>query len=138
LAFKCSTKIPFESHDEQREESVSDGVSCIGLSSLPEHGEAQGLAALGFVRHALILLPDFLVLLAGLVGYLTGVEVSLSILYLPPVRLSAWFVGRRASIVLSIRGAIAWFSADAILRSVRTHSRDAFPDDVTMLVTTAH
>jgi len=61
---------------------------------------------------ALILLSVFLVLLAGLIDYLTGVEVSLSILYLLPVSLSAWFVGRRVSIVMSILGTIAWFLAD--------------------------
>ena len=37
-----------------------------------------------------------LTLLAGGIDYATGNEVSVTVLYLLPIGLSAWFIGRRA------------------------------------------
>ena len=43
---------------------------------------------------------------------LTGVELSLSLFYLIPVMLAAWFVGRPAGIFISLLSTIGWFLAD--------------------------
>ena len=56
-----------------------------------------------------------LVLLVGLIGavdYWTGVEVLLTIFYLLPISLGAWYVGRETGILLSVLSAIAWLLAD--------------------------
>jgi diguanylate cyclase (GGDEF)-like protein len=40
--------------------------------------------------------------------YVTGWEVSLTIFYVPPIALVAWFVGRRAGILFALLGGAAW------------------------------
>jgi hypothetical protein len=69
----------------------------------------------------LTLLSTFLVLLAGWIDYLTGVEVSLSVLYLLPVSMSAWFVGRAMGIVMAVLGTIEWFLADLFSAARYSH-----------------
>jgi diguanylate cyclase (GGDEF)-like protein len=44
--------------------------------------------------------------------YLTGYEVSISLLYLLPVTTASWYSGRRASVSMSIFACISWFAAD--------------------------
>jgi PAS domain-containing protein len=51
--------------------------------------------------------------LVGLLDWSTGVEVSLSILYLLPIGLSVWFVGKWAGIVLSMVAATVWLMLDS-------------------------
>jgi len=53
-----------------------------------------------------------IVVLMGLVDYLTGYELSFSLFYLIPIALVAWFGGKRLGLVISAASAIAWFSAD--------------------------
>ncbi len=60
------------------------------------------LTALGFL----------LLLFLGVLDYLTGPEISFSILYLLPVSLVTWFTVRRIGILMSIAGAVAWLVAD--------------------------
>jgi hypothetical protein len=74
---------------------------------------------------SVLFLSIFLVLLAGWIDYVTGVEVSLSILYLLPVSMGAWFVGRRVGVVLSFLGSATWFLADFF--SARTYSHPLIP-----------
>ena len=50
----------------------------------------------------------------GAIDYLTGVELSFSVLYLLPVALGAWLLGRWASVFISIICAIVWYLADLI------------------------
>jgi hypothetical protein len=63
-------------------------------------------------KRSLFSLSLLLVLSIGVIDYLTGVELSFSILYLLPVAVSAWFIGRWAGITTSIVSAIAWYLAD--------------------------
>jgi signal transduction histidine kinase len=58
------------------------------------------------------LLAATLVLLIGWVDYRTGEELSISVLYLVPVCLSTWRVGRWAGLVIGWASAIAWLVAD--------------------------
>lgn len=48
----------------------------------------------------------------GLVDYLTGPEVSLSILYVIPIVAVAWKTNRRAGVVMAVFGAAVWLAAD--------------------------
>jgi signal transduction histidine kinase len=58
------------------------------------------------------LLAAILVLLIGWVDYWTGEELSISVLYLVPVCLSTWRVGRWAGLVMGWASAIIWLVAD--------------------------
>ena len=55
-----------------------------------------------------------LVILMGLVDYLTGYELSFSLFYLVPISLVAWFGGKRLGLVISAVSAIAWLGADIL------------------------
>lgn len=51
----------------------------------------------------------------ALVGYVDWVmphDISLSLFYLAPVSLAAWFVGRRAGIAFSLLSCAVWYAAD--------------------------
>lgn len=48
----------------------------------------------------------------GLIDWLTGSEVSISVFYLPAVSLSAWFSGRRAATWMATLAWIAWIIAE--------------------------
>ncbi len=52
------------------------------------------------------------VLLLGLIDYLTGYELAISLLYLGPVDVAAWYVGRRAGLGVAVLSAIVWLAAD--------------------------
>ena len=52
------------------------------------------------------------VLLVGVIDYLTGYELGVSLLYLGPVDVAAWYVGRRAGFIVAVLSAIVWFAAD--------------------------
>jgi signal transduction histidine kinase len=53
-----------------------------------------------------------LVLAVGWVDYWTGQELSVSILYLVPVCLCTWRVGRRCGLIAAWASAMAWLAAD--------------------------
>lgn len=65
------------------------------------------------------------ILLLGVLDYLTGSEVSFSIFYLLPISLTAWFVGWRVGIAMSVVGAVSWFSADLLAGHI--YSTPAIP-----------
>ena len=48
----------------------------------------------------------------GLLDYFTGYEIALSILYLGPIGLAAWYGGRRTWIWIALLSCIVWFLAD--------------------------
>jgi signal transduction histidine kinase len=75
----------------------------------------SSVKALGFV----------LIVLLGVIDYLTGPELSFSIFYLLPISLVAWLVGRRAGVVVSGAGATSWLIADLLARP--TYSHPAIP-----------
>jgi Stage II sporulation protein E (SpoIIE) len=55
-----------------------------------------------------------LLVVVGLVDFVTGVELSFSILYLLPVALATWYSGRRAGMVMAIVSGVVWFLADLV------------------------
>ncbi len=53
-----------------------------------------------------------LAILIGVIRYLTGPELALSLFYLFPIILGTWYVGRWTGILLSLTGALSWLMAD--------------------------
>ena len=49
------------------------------------------------------------------IDYITGVDYSLSIFYLLPISLVAWYAGFGAGIIASAVGAVLWFIVDSVL-----------------------
>ncbi len=64
----------------------------------------------------IILLSFGWVLGVGAVDYLTGSEVSVSLLYLLPVACSAWYAGRTAGLLLAGVSALVWLGSDLLGR----------------------
>lgn len=65
------------------------------------------------------------VLGVGSVDYLTGYEISLSILYLAPVAFAAWYGGARVGTAIAAISAAVWFMAD--VGPGHTYSHPAIP-----------
>ncbi len=59
------------------------------------------------------LLSVFFVIFIGIIDYLTGYKLSVSIFYLLPIALVAWVAGRLHTIIISILSAVIWFFADS-------------------------
>jgi len=53
-----------------------------------------------------------LVVFLGIVDYQTGVEISITLFYLIPIFLLAWFADENLGLVISAASAITWFLAD--------------------------
>jgi diguanylate cyclase (GGDEF)-like protein len=63
-----------------------------------------------------------LVILLGIVDYLTGPDISFLIFYLVPVSLAAWFGGRPAGALIALLSAATWFLADVTTQAPSVHS----------------
>lgn len=48
----------------------------------------------------------------GLMDYLTGRDVSLSVFYLAPIALTTWFVNKRTGALFALLSTVTWFLAD--------------------------
>ncbi len=59
-----------------------------------------------------LLIAVGIMLLTGYIDYLVDPEISLRAFYLPPVIISAWYVGRRAGLAMAFACAVTWFLAD--------------------------
>jgi signal transduction histidine kinase len=57
----------------------------------------------------------------GWVDYVTGFEVSVSLLYLIPISLASWIIGRSAGILVALTSACVWFAADLLARHTYGH-----------------
>jgi diguanylate cyclase (GGDEF)-like protein len=58
----------------------------------------------------------------GIMDYLTGDEVAVSIFYSLPISLLAWFVGRGWGILASLLSAMAWLGTDLMLGQDLRHA----------------
>ncbi|HNY28054.1 MAG TPA: HAMP domain-containing sensor histidine kinase [Candidatus Sumerlaeota bacterium] len=65
-------------------------------------------------RSFLFALSLFQILFVGLLDYVTGPQLAMSIFYLFPVLLAVLFMGRRGGVVISVAGALVWFIADIL------------------------
>lgn len=61
------------------------------------------------------------ILLIGLADYITGYELSFSILYLVPVTFTTWFVGRNMGVLTAIISAFVWFKVDIFAGHLYSH-----------------
>lgn len=66
----------------------------------------------GLSRMALLSLALVCVLVIGGIDYVTGYEISMSLLYLLPVGLAAWYSGRGPVALLAVSSAGIWYLAD--------------------------
>ncbi len=76
------------------------------LQTLAQH--LDGLSAAQCVT-----LATLGVVVVGGADYLTGYEVSMSVFYLGPVALAAWYAGRTAGIAIAVLSCVSWFVADS-------------------------
>ena len=65
-------------------------------------------------RSVMLVACVVLTLLAGVIDYATGIVVSVTVLYLLPIGLSAWFIGRRAGHLTACACTVVWALADAL------------------------
>jgi diguanylate cyclase (GGDEF)-like protein len=61
------------------------------------------------------------VLIVGYVDYITGYEISISVLYVAPVIVAAWYAGTLAGAVISLLACTSWFVANAIAGQPLVH-----------------
>jgi diguanylate cyclase (GGDEF)-like protein len=58
-----------------------------------------------------------LVLLIGIIDYLTGIYISLAIFYLIPIIFITWLVSRWSGLFISLLSTVVWFIADTALEN---------------------
>ena len=66
-------------------------------------------------------LSILLLLFIGFVDWITGAELSISIFYLVPIALSAWFINRWNGIMLALMSTIIWFLSDLFNSTSYSH-----------------
>jgi signal transduction histidine kinase len=72
-------------------------------------------------RLAVVGLTTLLIVTVGLVDYLTGEEISVSIFYLIPVYLCTWQNGRRCGLLAALAAATVWLAADLAIGRRQGH-----------------
>jgi diguanylate cyclase (GGDEF)-like protein len=65
-----------------------------------------------FSRSGILGLAACGVLIVGAVDYFTGYEVSMSLFYLGPVAVAAWYGGRWPGVVIAVISCVSWYVAD--------------------------
>lgn len=69
----------------------------------------------------IVVVGFLLVVFIGIVDYLTGAEISLSIFYLLPISLVAWFTGKWRGFVVSVASGVTWLAADLATGHIYSH-----------------
>ncbi len=72
-------------------------------------------------KTSLISLSILLLLFIGFVDWVTGIELSVSIFYLIPIAISAWFISKNAGILFSILSTSIWFFSDILNSHLYRH-----------------
>lgn len=70
----------------------------------------------GHSKQFLTALAFILAAAAGWIDYLTGYDYSMSILYLLPVFIAAWFAGKGAAVATAVVCALAWLAAELLAK----------------------
>lgn len=68
----------------------------------------------GLSQSVVLALVMVLMLLLGIVDFLTGFEISFAVFYVVPVALVAWFASQRAAFLTSIASAAIWQGANSL------------------------
>jgi diguanylate cyclase (GGDEF)-like protein len=88
-----------------------------------------------------------LIILLGMIDYLTGFEFSFSLFYLIPVSIAAWGIGKNAGLAISVLGAVTWVVSNVFAGETYTNHfvliwntfmRLSFFSVVTMLIHSLH
>lgn len=66
-----------------------------------------------FSRTALIVLAFTVLVLIGILDYLTGYEISFAVFYLVPVGAAAWYAGRPAGVGFALGSSLVWYVAES-------------------------
>jgi PAS domain S-box-containing protein len=92
----------------------------VQLSLRPREGIIESLRS--HSKSVTIAVSYFLVLLFGFLDYLSGPTVSLSILYVIPIILGTWNLGRANGIALAATSAAVWLAADMMWLVTYAHA----------------
>lgn len=76
-------------------------------------------------KNKLVILTLFIILVLGIVNFLTGYEISFSIFYLVPTAFALWYLGKRFAMVTAVVSATVWFISD--LATGHTFSHPVIP-----------
>lgn len=76
-------------------------------------------------RAGIVVLAAGGVVVVGTVDYLTGYEISMSLFYLGPVALAAWYAGTRTGAAVAVFSCVCWYVAD--LGAGNRYSHPAIP-----------
>jgi diguanylate cyclase (GGDEF)-like protein len=76
-------------------------------------------------QSSIVGLASVLVGLQGLADYVTGYELSMSLFYVVPVALAAWYGGRAATVAIAGLSCVVWYVAD--LAAGHLYSHPAIP-----------
>jgi signal transduction histidine kinase len=104
---------------------LQDGLPSIssagdsGSSESRTRGSARTVSARPTPATAGLLLG--LVLAIGWVDYVTGLELSVSLLYLIPIAIGTWVTGRTMGYTLALASTAVWFAADLLKRHEYGH-----------------
>lgn len=90
-----------------------------GSSESRAHGFTRTVSAWPTPATAGLLLG--LVLAIGWVDYVTGLELSVSLLYLIPIAIGTWVAGRTMGYTLALASTAAWFASDLLKRHEYGH-----------------
>ncbi len=87
----------------------------------------QALAVLSrhlnrFTRTGILALAACGVAIVGYLDYVTGYEISMSIFYLVPVAVAAWYAGRWGGVALGVICCVSWYIADFAAGQLYSHS----------------
>lgn len=93
-----------------------DGSSMRWISNIRTNRKESGVKLLyvpGSVAKGMLLAGCVVIaVLIGLIRYITGPELALSLFYLIPVTVAAWHAGRTAGILIACFCALSWLVAD--------------------------
>ncbi|MBS2017472.1 MAG: GGDEF domain-containing protein [Deltaproteobacteria bacterium] len=92
----------------------------------------ERVEALGFGVKAVVTLGLFLSIVA--IKYVTGLDVSIRALYLLPVGVATWVLGRRLGVVAGVAGAAVTLYFDLISSFGQSHAAFIYSDAITRLV----
>ena len=70
---------------------------------------------------ACVAVSALLILLIGSLDYLSGIELGLSLFYLIPIFISAWYADKRAGCAMALLSAAAWLLADRLAGKTYSH-----------------
>jgi diguanylate cyclase (GGDEF)-like protein len=72
-------------------------------------------------QRSIAVLSLFLILLVGGIDYVTGPEIAVSILYLLPIYLVTWRIGKKFGVLASFVSAVTWFLSDFLTKEIYLH-----------------